>query len=161
MRGRGMVLERMDNLSQKSAWSQDQLQQFLLSACIPIRISAIDGDYPFICSVWFEYTDGKLLVVSHKDSKLARTLLREGRCAFEIAPNDPPYCGVRGKADVEAGEGDAEATLKRLIERYLGDTNQGLASWLLGRAADEVVFTLHPTWATSWDYGGRMESADI
>lgn len=150
----------MNNLSKKSAWNQDQLHQFLHETRVPMRISVIDGDYPFICSVWFEHADGTLRIVSHKDSKLAKSLVREGRCAFEIAPNEPPYHGVRGKADVTAEEGSSEPTLKRLIARFLGDSNEGLANWLLGRIDDEVTFVLTPSWATTWDYGQRMESTD-
>ncbi len=151
----------MKNLSSKSDWTAAQVQQFLESTKIPIRIAAMDGGYPLICSVWHRYRDGNLRIVSHKRSKLANLLQQAGRCAFEIAPNDPPYCGVRGKADVVVSDEDAEALLKHLIARYLGNSNQGLANWLLGRVEDEIVFTLCPTWATSWDYGGRMENADV
>lgn len=151
----------MKNLSNKSGWNAAQVQRFLERSTIPIRIAVADGDYPLICSVWYEYLDGDLCIVSHKGSKLAKLLRQAGRCAFEIAPNEAPYCGVRGKADVTASYDCAESALKRLIQRYLGDSNQGLANWLLGRVDDEIVFTLHPTWATSWDYGGRMENIDV
>ena len=147
----------MDNLSRKSAWNQRQLKEFLVFSKIPIRVSVLDGEYPLICSVWFEYADSKLIIVSHEESKLAKTLLRQRKCGFEIATNDPPYRGVRGKANVDAELGGSEDTLRRVIERYLGETNQKLASWLLSRVEHEVKFTLHPTWVTSWDYGERME----
>ena len=147
----------MDNLSKKSAWHQQELQDFLVSCKIPIRISVLDDEYPLICSVWFEYLDEKLVIVSHEDSKLAKTLLRQRKCGFEIATNDPPYKGVRGKADVVAEAEGSGDTLRRVIQRYLGGTNQKLASWLLSRVEHEVKFTLHPTWVTSWDYGERME----
>ena len=147
----------MDNLSKKSAWNQQELRDFLVSSKIPIRISVLDDEYPLICSVWFECLDEKLVIVSHEDSKLAKTLLRQRKCGFEIATNDPPYKGVRGKADVVAEAEGSEDTLRRVIQRYLGGTNQKLASWLLSRVEHEVKFTLHPTWVTSWDYGERME----
>ena len=147
----------IDNLSKKSAWNKQELQDFLVSSKIPIRISVLDDEYPLICSVWFEYLDEKLVIVSHEDSKLAKTLLRQRKCGFEIATNDPPYKGVRGKADVVAEAEGSGDTLRRVIQRYLGGTNQKLASWLLSRVEHEVKFTLHPTWVTSWDYGERME----
>ena len=147
----------MDNLSRKSAWNQTQLKEFLVSSKIPIRVSVLDGEYPLICSVWFEYLDGKLVIVSHRGSKLAKTLVSQRKCGFEIASNNPPYRGVRGKADVLYELGNSEGTLRRIIRRYLGETNQGLASWLLSRVKDEMKFTLHPKWVTSWDYGERME----
>ena len=147
----------IDNLSKKSAWNKQELQDFLVSSKIPVRISVLDDEYPLICSVWFEYLDEKLVIVSHEDSKLAKTLLRQRKCGFEIATNDPPYKGVRGKADVVAEAEGSGDTLRRVIQRYLGGTNQKLASWLLSRVEHEVKFTLHPTWVTSWDYGERME----
>ena len=147
----------MDNLSRKSAWNQTQLKEFLVSSKIPIRVSVLDGEYPLICSVWFEYLDGKLVIVSHRESKLAKVLVSQRKCGFEIASNNPPYRGVRGKADVLYELGNSEGTLRRIIRRYLGETNQGLASWLLSRVKDEMKFTLHPKWVTSWDYGERME----
>jgi len=150
----------MKNLSSKSDWNAARVQAFLEASKIPIRIAAADGDYPLICSVWYEYRDGNLCLVSHKASKLAQLLMQQGRCAFEIAPNAPPYCGVRGKAEVTYNPDNAGTTLERMIDRYLGDSNQSLASWLLSRVDDELEFVLSPTWATSWDYGGRMESAD-
>ena len=149
----------MDNLSENSSWSEDEVSEFLRSTRIPVRVSVVDGGYPLICSVWFEYSGGKLKIVSHRNSRLARLLTKEGRCAFEIAANESPYFGVRGKADVRSDTSDAEPTLRRLIERYLGDSNEGLANWLLGRIEDEIEFTLHPVWATSWDYRSRMESS--
>ena len=85
--------------------------------------------------------------------------MARGRCAFEIAPNEPPYQGVRGKAQVSSNRENAESTLLSLIDRYLGGTNKSLAKWLLSRVDDELEFVLTPTWVTSWDYGGRMEDA--
>ena len=150
----------MNNISNKSAWNQKQIQEFLEETRIPIRISVVDGKYPFICSVWFECVDSLLVIVCHKNSKLSRNLIQEGRCAFEIANNEPPYLGVRGKADVQVSGNDAKPTLTNLIKRYLGNTNHRLAHWLLGRSEEEIEFTLHPTWITSWDYRQRMERAN-
>ena len=123
----------MDNLSRKSAWNREQLEHFLRSTKIPARISVIDGSYPFICSVWFEYLEGTLRIVTHRNSKLAKSLRREGRCAFEVGAKQPPYQACEG-ADVQAQNENPELTLRRVIERYLGDSNLNLAAWLLGRA---------------------------
>ena len=53
---------------------------------------------------------------------------------------------------------DVEVTLKALIKRYLGTSNQSLAAWLLSRADDEYIVEIRPAWITSWDYGNRMEN---
>ena len=149
----------MTNISATSAWTEAEIAAFLGDTQIPLRIAVVDGDAPLICSVWFAYSNGNLICVSHQDSRLAQLLTKAGRCGFEVAPNQPPYHGVRGKARVTVSAADAESQLRKLIEHYLGDTNQKLANWLLGRADDEKVFVLTPTWITSWDYRNRMEVA--
>ena len=146
------------NISSTSPWAQNAIDEFLESAVIPIRISVQDGDFPLICSVWFVYDESRqsLLCASHESSYLVKLLKQTPRCAFEIAPNEPPYCGVRGKADVELHRDNIDSLLPNLIERYLGDTSSKLASWLLGRIEQELVLELKPRWITAWDYSDRM-----
>ena len=145
-------------ISTSSAWDQAGIARFLEGTTIPIRIAVQDGDFPLICSVWFRYDAARerILCVSHKASYLVKLLEQVGRCAFEIAPNEPPYRGVRGKAEVSLHANSAESLLHELIERYLDDTDSSLAKWLLGRAEDELVIELEPQWITAWDYSERM-----
>jgi hypothetical protein len=42
--------------------------------------------------------------------------------------------------------------------RYLGKRESRLAQWLLGRADEEYVVRIAPSWITSWDFSERMES---
>jgi hypothetical protein len=83
-------------------------------------------------------------------------LQADARCAFEVAPNEPPYCGVRGQAKAELSKDGAGELLERLIARYLGDSNPGLANWLMSRVEDEWVIRLEPIWFSAWDYRARM-----
>lgn len=149
----------MNNINKKSSWDATGISAFLEEAVIPVRIAVPDGEYPMICSVWFlhDAARGELLCVSHKDSRLIKLLTRHPHCGFEIAPNAPPYKGVRGKADISLDPRQARLTLERLIARYLGDGNQSLANWLLSRADDEIVIRLKPVSITSWDYSNRMD----
>ena len=147
-------------LSAKSAWDTPSIVHFLNDVTIPIRIAVNKGDSPVICSLWyaFDAEAEAFMCVSHESSHLIELLKQNYRCAFEVAPNDPPYHGVRGQGRASltrAGAGDA---LKALTERYLGDTNQELARWLLDRAEQEYLIRLKPVWISSWDYGRRMES---
>ncbi|MFT7689166.1 MAG: hypothetical protein ACI9FB_004534, partial [Candidatus Azotimanducaceae bacterium] len=90
-------------------------------------------------------------------SQLVKLLSKNAKCAFEVAPNDPPYKGVRGRGEVTLTRDGVDETLHTLISRYLGDSNNSLAKWLLSRAEQEYVLEIKPTWITSWDYGHRME----
>ena len=146
-------------VSAKSDWNLKQISAFLTSQVIPIRLSVIDGEFPTICSVWYSWDDDQqnFCCVSHQDSYLVRCLSANPRCAFEVAPNTPPYQGVRGKALVTLQHHQGEANLRQLLDRYLGDSNKGLRQWLLGRANEECLLLIRPTWLTAWDYASRMD----
>jgi hypothetical protein len=45
----------------------------------------------------------------------------------------PPYRGVRGRGIATLNDDRGEEILRRLIERYLGDSSSRLASFLLAR----------------------------
>lgn len=143
----------------RSDWSESQIEDFLQQAVIPIRIACVSQDgFPLVASLWFFYEDGALWSATHKSAFIVRQLRRSPKTGFEIATNDYPYRGVRGKASAEVIQEGAEAVLTRLIERYLGDSNRELAAWLLSRAEDEYVIKLSPGRINAWDFSGRMES---
>lgn len=141
-----------------SAWDQRQIDAFLCDSHIPLRLACNAGQgFPLLNSLWFEYHDGGLWCATHASSAIVPFLQRDPRCAFEIALNDPPYCGVRGQARAALTREGAAALLQRLIERYLGDSNPTLADWLMSRADDEYAIRLDATWITAWDYRPRMQ----
>lgn len=145
-------------LNKSSAWSEAETRSFLLASTIPLRIATSTDSYPTLCSVWYMFDDqnGDLLCVSHENSQLVSDLLANKKCSFEIAPNEPPYCGVRGKAVVTFSKENSLETLTTLIQRYLGGTDSRLAKWLLGRIDEEYVLRLTPVQMTTWDYSERM-----
>lgn len=145
-------------LSDSSDWSVDEIAEYLTASRIPIRLAVDEQGCPIICSVWFNFDpdSANIYCVSHENSHLVKLLKAAGCCGFEVAPNEPPYRGVRGKAEVEVLSGSAEELLNNLIEDYLGNTDSKLAKWLLGRSAKERVIRITPTWITAWDYSERM-----
>ena len=82
--------------------------------------------------------------------------MADPRVGFEIASNEPPYKGVRGKGNAKLTQENVSNTLHEVIVRFLGSTNSNLARWLLGRAEEEYVIKITPNWITSWDYSERM-----
>ena len=140
-----------------SAWDQDQIDAFLSGSRIPLRLACNAGrGFPLLNSLWFEYRDGSLWCATHASSAIVAFLQRDPSCAFEIALNDPPYCGVRGQSRAALSRAGAGELLERLIARYLGDSNPALAAWLMSRAADEYAIRIDPSWITAWDYRPRM-----
>lgn len=111
-----------------------------------------------LLSLWFQFepNSGEIHCVSHASSKLVQALNNSNRCAFEIAPNDPPYHGVRGAGEAILTREGAPEVLAALIERFLGGTESKLARWLLSRAEDEFLIRITPTRISAWDYGHRM-----
>ena len=47
--------------------------------------------------------------------------------------------------------------LTALLQRYLGSTHSGLATWLLSRSETEVAIAIRPEHLTSWDFRRRMQ----
>jgi hypothetical protein len=135
----------------------EQIASFLDPCTIPLRIACNAGKgFPSLNSMWFEYRDHSLWCATHASSAVLGFLQADARCAFEVAPNEPPYCGVRGQAKAELSKDGAGELLERLIARYLGDSNPGLANWLMSRVEDEWVIRLEPIWFSAWDYRARM-----
>ena len=94
--------------------------------------------------------------VSHGKSQLVKSLMADPRVGFEVALNEPPYKGVRGKGTARLTQENVSNTLHEVIVRFLGSTDSYLARWLLGRAEQEYVIKITPNWITAWDYSERM-----
>lgn len=141
-------------------WPQARVHEFLAETCIPMRLAAnTDSGFPIVLSLWFLREDEEILAVVHQDARIAKRLKADARCAFEIAPDEPPYRGVRGQATAGLHPDGAAALLERLLDRYLGSTDSSLGDFLLARAEEELVVRLRPIWIASWDYSRRMEDA--
>ena len=153
-----MTSRTTPHIRSTSAWDQRQIDAFLGGNRIPLRLACNAGrGFPLLNSLWFEHREGSLWCATHASSAIVPFLQRDPRCAFEIALNDPPYCGVRGQSRAALSRAGAGELLERLIARYLGDSNPALAAWLMSRAADEYAIRIDPTWITAWDYRPRMQ----
>ncbi len=141
----------------KGPWSERQIDEFLTGATFPLRLATVGKDgFPRVVSVWYIADGLTLQCVSHRDSQLVKLLRGNDRVGFEVAPNEPPYHGVRGQGNatlVPLGERD---TLDSLIDRYLGGRESTVANWLLSRREEEMLIQIAPTRLFSWDYRERM-----
>ena len=137
-------------------WPAAEIEAFLATATIPVRLASNGRTYPLVQSLWFRYEKGALWCCTRADSVLVRRLLRDRHCAFEVSADLPPYRGVRGRGKATVLTEGAEATLPVLLDRYLGGTESPLASWLLSRLDDEVAIRIDDLVVSSWDYSARM-----
>lgn len=140
-----------------SAFSLSQAEEYLRDSVIPLRLACNDrGGFPLVAAHWYYYDQGSLWCVLHGESRVAQRLAEDGRCAFEIAGDKPPYLGVRGQGNAALLEGQAGPVLEKLLDRYLGRRDTRLGQWLLGRKDQELVLRIQPRWITTWDYRQRM-----
>lgn len=137
-------------------WSQAQVEGFLRSSVIPIRLATSGRHGPIVQSLWFAFADHSIWCATQSASVLVRRLRRDAAVGWEVSADLPPYRGVRGTGRALLVD-DAAQTLQLLIDRY-GQAGTPLAQWLLGRVHDEVAIRITDLRVTSWDYSGRMSS---
>ena len=134
-----------------------QTTTFLDAVCIPLRLSCVTtSGWPYVLSLWYLHDAGRLYCATLETARVVEYLRREPRCGFEIASDQPPYCGVRGRALAEIDPAQGANVLGRLLDRYLGSRDSSLAHRLLARSQDEVAIVLTPVQVFTWDYRQRM-----
>ena len=138
-------------------WDLPEIEGFLHSTVIPMRLATQGSAWPLVQSLWFLFDGSALWCCTQQDSVVAKRLRSDRRCAFEIAADDPPYRGVRGRGVASLEASPAAGLLSRLISRYLVDGESPLASWLRSRAPDEVAVRIGALVVSSWDYSSRMQ----
>ena len=150
----------IDNL--RGPFARREVDAFLDAAVIPMRLAAVGPTgWPLIVSLWFLRHGDEILAATRPSSTLVAFLTQEPKCGFEIAGDEPPYKGVRGRAEVIVDDHAGGPVLEMLLTKYLGGTSSPLAKKLMGNAADEVCLRLQPRSIISWDFTRRMsDSAD-
>ena len=147
----------MDVASLRGPYSPAEIDDFLDGAVIPMRLATVGPTgWPLVVSLWFLRHGDEILAATRPTSTLVAFLNQEPRCGFEIAGDDPPYKGVRGRAEVILDDHARGPVLELLLNKYLGGTSSPLARKLMADAADEVCLRLRPRSLVSWDYSARM-----
>ena len=133
-------------------------QDFLQNAKIPLRLSCnTQSGWPMILSLWYLYEDERLFCATQETAKVVSYLKNEPRCAYEIAGDYPPYCGIRGQSRAVLDPSRGIEILEKLLIRYQGSTDTPLAKTLLAKKDNEVALILKPTTLYQWDFSNRME----
>ncbi len=135
-----------------------KMESFLDEMRIPIRLACTtESGWPMAVSLWFRYQSGHLFCATQKTARVVAYLQSDSRCAFEIAEDRPPYCGVRGQAIASIDEKSGAEILEQLLLRYLGSTDNTLARKLLAKRENEVAIVLKPVKVFTWDFSFRMQ----
>jgi len=143
------------------AWSETQLEAFLEESRIPIRIGTQRGDGSlWMVALWYRYRNELFECATWANAHVVRFLRNDSEVTFDVSTNHPPYRGVRGNGTATMSADETKATLRALIERYLGDTDSSLAEWLLNDAREEIRIRIRPNEMYSWDYTDRMRGLE-
>ncbi len=146
--------------SRKGPWSQVEIERHLEQSRIPLRLACNGArGFPLVTSLWFLPDDGRLWCATQRTAHLVSHLERDPHCAFEVAPEDPPYRGVRGQGIASLHPERGAWLLRRLVERYLDDPESPFARWLLSRSETETAIGIEPRSLVSWDFRARMTDA--
>lgn len=136
------------------------IDNYLQESIIPLRLSCIStSGWPVVLSLWYLFEDGHLYCATPQSARVVSYLTNESRCAFEVASDQPPYCGVRGRALATIEQERGLEILERLLTRYLGGTDSSLAQQLLGRSQPEVAIRLSPQSLHTWNFANRMKNS--
>ena len=139
------------------AWSPDRVEAFLEDATVPLRLGChTPAGGPWLLSLWYRYRDGGFDLATGADAEVVRYLEADPAVAFEVSTNEVPYRGVRGNGAASVAPDEGKATLRALLERYLGGTDSSLAQRLLDPAREEVRIRIEPDRVYSWDFSARM-----
>jgi hypothetical protein len=134
--------------------------EYLQESVIPLRLACTDSaGWPAVLSLWFTYHNKLIYCATQGDAKVVRYLRNEPRCGFEIAADQPPYCGIRGRAIAKIVPELGENILLELLERYLGGTESPLAKKLLQKSETEVAICLNPESVHTWNFRKRMSGS--
>ena len=133
---------------------------YLRALRIPLRLGCTnETGWPVVLSLWYLYEDGQLWCATQRQARVVRYLSQNPRCAFEVAADQPPYCGVRGQAIATLDPRAGAEMLERLLVRYLGGTDNALARRLLAQRENEVAIAIRPERVFTWNYTRRMRGS--
>ena len=145
----------------KGVWDSKESFEYLVNMVIPIRLAVVpESGYPVVISLWVIPFENAIWCASSRNSRIISFLENNNLCGFEVAPENPPYLGLRGQGDVSLDPNRGLEILMKLIDRYLKNKDSKLASWLISRSEDEVAIRLTPIRCHSWDFSSRMSGAE-
>ena len=136
-----------------------ELEKYLEQTCVPIRLAVqTETGWPVVLSLWYIYDLGHIYCATQDSARVVGWLKKNDRCAFEIAGDQPPYCGLRGQARAVIEPHNGERILRLLLQRYLSSIDHPLAQNLLRRSDHEVAIRLDPINHFTWNYRERMKN---
>jgi PPOX class probable F420-dependent enzyme len=138
-------------MADKSGWmTREERETFLEGAHVGVLAIDEPGRGPLALPVWYEYTDGHVLVHIDDDTRKAELVRAARRATLTVQDESPPYkyVSVEGPAEIEPRTG-SEASL---ASRYLGAE---LGEWYAREnppTAASVTLRLRPEHWRTYDF---------
>lgn len=142
-------------------WDRAQVTRWLVGARIPIRLAVLAPRGPLVVSLWYRFDGEAIWCATRRGADVVARVEADHRVGIEVAPDVPPYRGVRGTGRAQVVAERGAATLDQLLERYLDEVNAPLAAMLRANADDEVALRIGDLSLTSWDFSGRMQPQEV
>ncbi len=138
-------------------WDREQVARWLHGARIPLRLAVLTPRGPLVVSLWFRFDGAQLWCATRSSADIVGHVRADPRVGVEVAPDLPPYRGVRGTGRAAVVVEEGPAALDVLLDRYLDDRNAALAADLRRAATrGEVALRISALTLSSWDFSARM-----
>ena len=112
-----------------------------------------DGS-PHLAPLWYQYTRGKVYILTGESYVKTRNIQRDSRVALSIATADEPYEYVLIEGRAEVTTGDLESVVPSICIRYWGQERGARFARELLYEGDNVLIVVFPTKVVTWAYGG-------
>ena len=136
---------------------QSEVDVFLSTSKTPLRLGTVDskGD-PMIHPVWFDYSNGKLYLMSIKENRKVRNIRGKKTVYFSVDTDATPNKGVKGKgtAILITDIGKSVPVSEKIVAKYLGDLKSPMAKGMVDavRKGSDVLVEITPLYFSTWDY---------
>ena len=136
---------------------ESEVDIFLSTSKTPLRLGTVDskGD-PMIHPVWFHYSNGKLYLMSDKDTRKVRNIRGKNTVYFSVDTDAEPHKGVKGKgtAAILTDLGKSVPLTEKIVAKYLGDLSTPLAKRMVDGVRNDstVLVEISPLYFSTWDY---------
>jgi len=136
--------------------TRGELEEFLAGKLL-LRIATVNprGDAEIV-PVWYQYTNGKLYLMTGHDSRKVQNIKHKKRVYFSIDTEMVPYKGAKGRgtATIMTDRNRAAGIAEEISVRYLGTAEHPMAKRFKNAVSEgrDVVVEIVPEYFSVWDY---------
>lgn len=108
---------------------------------------------PHLAPLWYEYSEGKLWIITDNVSVKMRNIRHDPRVMVSIASNDEPYRYVLVEGAAEVAQEGVEERIRSICVRYWGEERGGEFADEIGEGGGTIVLAISPSRTITWLHG--------